>query len=37
MRLLDTLAIILSEIEADDLVLKPSPALFCALLVTKSS
>jgi hypothetical protein len=28
-RLLDTLALILSEIEADDLVPKPSPAMFC--------
>jgi Protein of unknown function (DUF3551) len=32
-RLLDTLALILSEIEADELVAKPSPAIFCAALL----
>lgn len=33
MRLLDTLTLILSEIEAYDLVPKPSPAIFCATLL----
>jgi hypothetical protein len=33
MRLLGTLSRILSEIEANDLVPKPSPAIFCATLL----